>query len=152
MSEIKQIWNDQSVWCEEDGKSYPEIIEEDGQTYKLDPATWTYLPLLTVNYTDEEQELMNQPIGSYGRKWQEFMQENYPFEIAPMETRAQFGLIARKVDKEAQEMYELLTEQWAESHQPRPTTFAESAAWEKMKILECKRAVMEDVVLKHRGI
>ena len=141
-----------AIWCEEENKFYAETIVENGQTYKLDPTTWTYLPQLTVDYSEEDRELMKQPIGSYGRKWQEYMQENYPFEIAPLEMRAQYGLIARRVDKEAEEMYELLTEQWAAAHQPRPTTFTESAAWEKMKILECKRAVMEDVVLKPRGI
>ncbi len=146
MSEIKQIW------CEEEKKYYAEMIEENGQTYKLDPTTWTYLPLLTVEYSEEEQELLKQPIGSYGREWQRFMEENYPFEIAPLEMRAQYGIIARKVDREAEEMYNTLTEQWAQAHQPRPTTFAEIAAWEKMKIMECKRAVMEDVVLKPRGI
>ena len=37
MEEIGQIW------CEEDKMFYPEIKEENGRTYKLDPTTFVYL-------------------------------------------------------------------------------------------------------------
>lgn len=130
----------------------PETITENSKMYRLDPKTETYLEELTVNYSEEELKLLETPIGEYGREWQRFMEENYPFEIAPLEMRAQYGLIARRVDREAESLYNTLTENWSAAHQPRPSTFTEIAAWEKMKIMECKRQVMEDVVLKRRGI
>ena len=63
--EIKQ------VWCEEDKMFYPEIKEENGRRYRLDPQTFVYLEELSLGLTDEEQELMSKPIGFFGRKWQE---------------------------------------------------------------------------------
>lgn len=93
MSEINKIR------CEDDKKFYPEIIEENVQTHKLDAETRTYLPLLTVKYSEEERGVVKQAIVRFGRKWQEFMQKNYPFEIAPLEMREQYGLVARKVEK-----------------------------------------------------
>lgn len=130
----------------------PEVIEENGKTYRLDPKTQTYTEDITVNYTEEEQELLRTPIGEYGREWQRFMEENYPYEIAPLKMRAQYELIARRVDREAENLYFILSENWVKAHQPRPTDFMECAAWEKMKIMECKQQVMEEVVLKRRGI
>lgn len=76
MAEIKQIW------CEEDKMFYPEIKKENGRTYKLDPTTFVYLEQLELGLTDEEQALMSEPIGRWGREWQRFMTENHP-EVLP---------------------------------------------------------------------
>ncbi|MGN0678116.1 MAG: TnpV protein [Oscillospiraceae bacterium] len=143
MEEIKQIY------CKEDGKYYPEIIEEDGRTYKLDPKTFVYLPQLTLGLTPQEEELMAKPIGHYGRTWQTFMEENYPYEIMGLKGRLQWELIPRRIDKEAEEMAWNLEQEFARTN-PRPTTFQEIAAWEKMKQLEVNHRVMTELVLVHR--
>ena len=143
MEEVKQLW------CEEDQKYYPTIVERNGTMYELDPKTWTYNEMVTINYTEEEQELLKNPIRRYGRAWQKFMEENYPYMIAPLQMQARYGIIARQVDKEAEEMAWNLSQKYLETH-PRPTTFLETAQWEKMKQLEIDNIVMTEVVLKVR--
>ena len=86
-----------------------ETITENGKTYRLDPKTQTYSEEVTVIYSAEELELLKSPIGEYGREWQRFMEENYPYEIAPLEMRALYGLTARRIDREAEQIYNILT-------------------------------------------
>ena len=142
--EIKQIW------CEEDKMFYPEIKEENGRRYRLDPQTFVYLEELSLGLTDEEQELMSKPIGYFGRKWQEFMEENYPLDIPGLKGRMLWELIPRQIDKEAEEMAWNLEQEYAKNN-PRPHTFLEIAQWEKMKSLEVNHRVMREIVLKQRG-
>ena len=138
------------IWCEEDSKYYPEIVEENGRTYKLDPKTFVYLEELSLGLTDEEEELMKQPIGRYGAAWQKFMEENYPYEITGLKGRMKWELIPRQIDKEAEEMAWNMEQEYARKY-PRPTPFLEIAAWEKMKQLEVDHRVMTDLVLQHRA-
>ncbi len=144
MEEIRQIW------CEEDNCYCPEIKVENGRTYKLDPETFVYLEQLDLGLTEEEQKLMQNPIDRWGKAWQRFMQENYPEVIPSLQGRLKWELIPRQIDKEAWEMWELLRKQYAEKN-PRPKTFMEIAAWEKMRSLIVEREVMEQVVLQERG-
>ncbi len=142
--EIRQIW------CEEDQMFYPETKTENGRTYRLDPETFVYLEELSLGLTEEEEELMSNPIGYYGRAWRRFMEENYPEEIPSLKGRLKWELIPRQIDKEAEEMAWNMEQQYARNN-PRPTTFLEIEKWEKMKRLEVNHRVMEDVVLQHRG-
>lgn len=145
MAEVKQIW------CEEDKKFYPEIKEENGRTYKLDPKTFVYLEQVELGLTDEEQKLMSEPIDRWGKAWQKFMTENYPEEIPSLEGRLKWELIPRQIDKEAWEMWELLRKQYAEKN-PRPkTTFTEIERWEKTRSFIVEHEVMEQIVLQRRG-
>ena len=119
MAEVRQIW------CAEDKMYYPEIKTENGRTYKLDPETFVYLEQVELGLTDEEQQLLSEPIDRWGKAWQKFMTENYPEEIPSLEGRLKWELIPRQIDKEAWEMWELLRKQYAEKN-PRPkTTFTE---------------------------
>ena len=143
MEEIRQIW------CEEDKMFYPEIKEENGRTYKLDPTTFVYLEQMELGLTDEEQALMNEEIGLYGERWQKFMTENYPEVIPSLQGRLKWELIPRQIDKEAWEYRELLRKQYAKEN-PRPTTFVEIAQWENTLGMIVDRAIMEDIVLQYR--
>ena len=139
------------IWCEEDGKFYPEIKEENGRTYKLDPKTFVYLEQVELGLTDEEQKLMSEPIDRWGKAWQKFMTENYPEEIPSLEGRLKWELIPRQIDKEAWALWELLRKQYAEKN-PRPkTTFTEIEQWEKTRSFIVEHEVMEQIVLVHRG-
>ena len=121
MAEIKQIW------CGEEQKYYPEIIEENGRTYKLDPTTFVYLEQMSLGLTDEEQELMSEPIGRWGQAWQKFMTENYPEEIPSLQGRLKYA-----------------------QKNPRPKAFVEIEKWEKTRGFIVEHEVMEQIVLQHR--
>ena len=144
MEEIRQIW------CEEDNCYYQEIKVENGRIYKLDHETFVYLEQLDLGLTEEEQKLMQNPIDRWGKAWQRFMQENYPEVIPSLQGRLKWELIPRQIDREAWSMWELLRKQYAEKN-PRPKTFMEIAAWEKMRSLIVEREVMEQIVLQERG-
>ncbi len=87
-----------------------------------------------------------EPIGRFGTEWQKFMQENYPDIITAELVGDKFDELARIIDAEAWEMWELLRRQYAEKN-PRPKTFTEIAAWEKTRSLYVEHEVMEQVVL-----
>ena len=144
MEEIRQIW------CEEDNRYYPEIKIEDGRTYKLDEKTFVYLEQLDLGLTNEEQELMKNPVERWGQEWRKFMQTNYPEEIPSLQGRLKWELILRQIDKEAWEMWELLRKQYAAKN-PRPTTFTEIVSWEKMRQLAVEHEIMEQIVLQYRA-
>ena len=139
------------ICFKKDGKFFPEIIEVNGRTYKLDTETFVYLEQQpTTDLTPEEAELMSNPIGYYGRAWRRFMEENYPEEIPSLVSRLKWELIPRQIDKEAEEMAWNLEKQYARKN-PRPKTFLEIEKWERMKRLEVDHRVMEDVVLQYRS-
>lgn len=144
MQEIKQIW------CEEDSYYYPEIKIEGGRSYKLDPTTFVYLEQLELGLSEEEQELMKNPIDRWGKAWQRFMEEHYPEEIPSLQGRMKWELIPRQIDREAWSIWELLRKQYAEKN-PRPKTFMEIATWEKIRSIIVEREVMEQIVLQERG-
>ena len=149
MAEIKQIWCDKSVWCDEDKMFYPEIKEENGRLYKLDKETFVYLEQLELGLTAEEQELMSEPIGRWGAEWQKFMTENHPEVIPSLKGRLKWELIPRQIDKEAWEYRTLLKKQYAEKN-PRPKTFVEIRKWENTLGMILDRAVIEDIVHQYR--
>jgi len=138
------------VWCEEDNRYYPEIKIENGRTYKLDEKTFVYLEQLNLGLTDEEQELMENPVDRWGQEWRKFMTENYPEEIPSLQGRFKWELIPRQVDKECWQMWELLRKQYA-ANNPRPTTFLEIAEWEKMRSFVIEHEIMEQLVLQYRA-
>lgn len=79
----------------------------------------------------EEQELMKEPIGRWGRQWQRFMEETYPEQAERMKNiGSDWELIPRRIDNEALEMYEIVRREYQRTN-PRPTAFAELIAWEE---------------------
>ena len=100
--------------------------------------------------TTEEQELIQNTIGRWGEAWQKFMKENCtPDEIWANFKDNEFDELARRIDSEAWEMWELLRRQYAQKN-PRPTTFNEIVSWEKMRSLTVEHEVMEQIVLQIR--
>ena len=91
-----------------------------------------------------------EPIGRFGSAWQRFMKENYPDVVTDDLAGDKFNELARKIDAEAWEMWELLRRQYAEKN-PRPTTFNEIVSWEKTRSMYVEHEVMEQVVLRCRG-
>ena len=145
MEKIRQIW------CKEDNCYYPEIKVENGRTYKLDEETFVYLEQLDIGLTDEEQELMENPVDRWGQEWRKFMTENYPEEIPSLQGRLKWELIPRQIDKECWQMWELLRKQYAAKN-PRPkASFAEIEKWERTRQLVVEHEIMEQVVLQYRG-
>ena len=143
MAEIKQIW------CEEDKMFYPEIKEENGRLYKLDKETFVYLEQMELGLTEEEQELMSEPIGRWGTEWQRFMTENHPEVIPSLKGRLKWELIPRQIDREAMEYRTLLRKQYAQKN-PRPKTFVEIRAWENTLGMIIDRAIVEDIAHQYR--
>ena len=143
MEEIRQIW------CAEDNRYYPEIKIENGRTYKLDKETFVYLEQLELGLTDEEQELMENPVDRWGQEWRKFMQTNYPEEIPSLQGRLKWELIPRQIDKECWQMWELLRKQYSEQN-PRPTTFTEIEKWEKTRAFIIEHEIMEQLILQYR--
>lgn len=78
------------------------------------------------------------------------MEENYPEVIPSLQGRLKWELIPRQIDREAWSMWELLRKQYAEKN-PRPKTFTEIVAWEKIRSIIVEREVMEQIVLQERG-
>ena len=105
---------------------------------------------LKQTLTAEEHELMQNPIDRWGQEWQKFMKENCtPNEISANFKDGEFDELARRIDSEAWEMWELLRKQYAAKN-PRPTTFIEIVSWEKMRSLTVEHEVMEQIVLQIR--
>ena len=138
------------VWCEEDNRYYPEIKIENGRTYKLDEEKFVYLEQLNLGLTDEEQQLMENPVDRWGQEWRRFMQTNYPEEIPSLQGRLKWEIIPRQIDKECWQMWELLRKQYA-ANNPRPTTFLEIAKWEKTRAFIIEHEIMEQLVLQYRA-
>lgn len=91
-----------------------------------------------------------EPIGRFGTEWQKYMKENHPNVIMIDLAGDKFNELARKIDAEAWEMWELLRRQYAEKN-PRPTTFNEIVSWEKTRSMYVEHEVIEQVVLRCRG-
>ena len=144
MKKIRQIW------CEEDNRYYPEIKIESGRTYKLGEETFVYLEWLAIGFTDEEQELMENPVDRWEQEWRNFMTENYLEDISSLQGRLKWELIPRQIDKECWQLWELLRKQYTMKN-PRSTTFTEIAEWEKMRSFVIKHEIMEQLVLQYRA-
>ena len=160
MSEIKtKIENGVTMYlCEEDGKWYPEITTETlgsgkeayQMDYKLDLRTWTYLPQLKLADNEEEERLLQQPIGYFGKKWQEFMTENYPGRRLGLELSLRWLIIPRLIDKEAEEMRETLEANYKKQN-PMPETYWEKAEYIKTMQQENLSIIMRELVLQVRS-
>ncbi len=94
-------------------------------------------------------ELMKNPIRYWGRKWQEWMKIEYPNVVYMMQDyNHAWEIVPREIDIMADKRFDELTEIFDKTNQPRPTTFWETAAWEKEKQLFVQNGIMNDVVFK----
>ncbi len=98
----------------------------------------------------EEEKFIQNPIGRWGEAWQRYMKENCtPDEISVNFKDGEFDELARRIDSEAWEMWELLRRQYDQKN-PRPSTFLEIAEWEKKRTLIIEHEIMEQIVLQIR--
>ena len=111
--------------------------------YKLDPTFGTY----TMNLTGAEPSLEEEPIGVYGMKWMNFMQEQHPDLVDVMQFHGNYLTVARSVDRSAQEYREILDSQY-EQMNPRPTeSYEEIRKWETTRAFYTDSTVMRERVL-----
>ena len=92
---------------EEDMKYYPtmKLDKQTGLTYTLDAASFTYIPNLTVQ-TDEVI------IGRWGQKRKKFLKEHKEWIYLRMMDKGTLTDHLTAIDKEAEEMIEMLTQEW----------------------------------------
>ena len=82
-------------------------------------------------FNELQTETEEQEIGRFGRQWRRFMEETYPLQASMMKTFGKdWELIPRRIDKQAQELYETVREEYQRTN-PRPSAFAELAVWEE---------------------
>ncbi|MBE6873207.1 MAG: TnpV protein [Ruminococcus albus] len=127
-------------------KWFPEYSAEqrNGRTfwYKFDPTTGLY----SMNLTGVEPSMEKEPIGTYGLKWMDFMEKNYPHLVAEMQMYNRYLTTARSVDRSAQEYRELLDSQY-EQQNPRPTEYQAALEWERARMFYSDSTVMRERVL-----
>ena len=111
--------------------------------YKLDPTFGTY----SMNLTGAEPSLEEEPIGGYGIKWMNFMQEQHPDLVDVMQFHGNYLTVARSVDRSAQEYRKILDSQYEQAN-PRPTeSYEEIRKWETTKAFYTDSTVMRERVL-----
>ena len=138
-------------FCETANKYFPETQTDEklGITYRLDTETWTYNPDLPVTENKEYIELMKEPIGIYGQRWQEFMQEQHPEKILELQLNLRWAIIPRLIEREAQERLAVLEEEYQRKY-PVPTDFWEKAKYYKTMQIENSSEIMREIVLQVR--
>ena len=90
--------------------------------------------------------ITHEEIGSYGKKWLAFMEENHPRLVKIMRWERRLYDVARSVDESAWEYRELLDNQYMQAH-PRPKGFENIVAWERTRDFYTHGAVMREKVL-----
>ena len=60
------------------------------------------------------EEILNTSIDRWGEAWQRFMETNYPDEIPPLKANGRWEIIPLLIDREALQMWELLSRRYAE--------------------------------------
>ena len=132
------------VWCEEEKQFLPSIMTRNGKTYRLNEETFVYEAMTELSLTDEERELMKEPISRWGKEWQTFMTENFPADIPKLQGRLLWELIPRKIDREAWEISEKTREEF-QMMNPRPTT-GNAAVWEEQLRSLTREQILENLV------
>jgi hypothetical protein len=98
------------------------------------------------NSTVLEPSIEESPIGSYGTRWLNWMQDNHKKLVREMKAKNIFLTVARSVDKDAWNYRDLLDRQYEESN-PRPHGFEEVRKWEFTREYYTDSAVMRERVL-----
>ena len=110
--------------------------------YRFNPICGLY----SLNLTGLEPSMEEEPIGIYGMKWMDFMEENYPHLVEEMKLYHRYLTVARSVNSKAENYRDLLDDQFAEMN-PRPTDFEEVLKWEQAKMFYSDSTVMREIIL-----
>ena len=90
---------------------------------------------------------MNQDvIGYYGHAWMSFMEENHPKLAAQMQKRGTFEAVARSVNQNACDYWDLLNRQYAQQNPP-PDDPDAYRSWKFTRDYYIDSAVMRERVL-----
>lgn len=90
---------------------------------------------------------MNQDtIGYYGQAWMRFMEENHPKLAAQMQKRGSFEAVARSVNQNACDYWDLLNRQYAQQNPP-PNDPEAYRAWKYTRDYYINGAVMRERVM-----
>jgi hypothetical protein len=95
------------------------------------------------NLTGAEPSVDEEPIGTYGMKWIEWIKANHPHLVNRMKLKHTFLTVARSVDKAAWEYRELLDKQYAKAN-PRPSGFERIVEWEETRAFYTDGQVMRE--------
>ena len=108
--------------------------------------------LAEVIYSDnpQEQKLLREPIGRWGRMWQEWIRTEYPTEVTVLIVTGRWNIIPREIDRLAESRFTELDELYRKEN-PRPATFREVQAWEKTRLLTIEHQIMEQIVYQPRS-
>lgn len=99
-----------------------------------------------TNFTNTEPSVEEEPIGSYGTAWIQWMQDNHKKKVREMKAKGIFLTVARSVDESAWDYRNLLDRQYEKAN-PRPETFEEIVSWERTREFYTDSAVMRESVL-----
>ena len=112
--------------------------------YELNPENCTYVPVRR----NLEPSMEEEPIGIYGLKWLDMMQNHYEIELEILMSYPLHLSVAREVEKMARTYQEILEKQFEENN-PRPTGSYEAIVqWERTKQFEVDSQVMREIVLQ----
>ena len=93
-----------------------------------------------------DSSVEDDPVGTYGMRWLDFMQGNHPELVKKMIASGTLAAVARSVDERAWEYDGLLEKQYLATH-PSPNTFEENVKYHTTKNFYVDSAVMREKVL-----
>ena len=109
--------------------------------YQVNPEIGTY----EMRTEPEEPTMEEEPVGSYGIKWMQWMEDNHPEKVAEMMLHHRYLTVARSVDARAWEYRNRLDQQYLEANS-RPHGFEQIQEWEKTRAFYTDGATMRDIV------
>lgn len=114
-------------------------------------ATGQYEPVIEFTSDPYEKELMQNPIGKWGKLWQQWIENQYPSKKTLYIIKGRWPIIPREIDIEAEKRWWELDEIYRKTHKrPDGEDFLELSRWEKERLLYLDHRVMEEVVYKLR--
>ncbi|MBQ6041500.1 MAG: TnpV protein [Oscillospiraceae bacterium] len=109
--------------------------------YQVNPENGTY----EMRTEQEEPTMQQEPIGTYGMMWMQWMEDNHPEKVEVMKFHHRYLTVARSVDKRAWEYRNRLDEQYMEAN-PRPHGFEKILEWEQTRTHYTDSATIRDIV------
>ena len=108
--------------------------------------------LAEVVYSDSPQEieLLREPIGRWGRMWQDWVRTEYPTEVTVLIVTGRWNIIPREIDRQAEARFTELDALYRKEN-PRPVTFSEMQKWEKHRLLTIEHRIMEELIFQLRS-
>ena len=97
-----------------------------------------------------EPSIKEEPIGSYGIDWMNWMKEHEPRLVKKLQTEQKFLTIARSVDAAAWDYYGVLQDEYYRNNR-QPDTYEENVAYCQAMLFEVDSIVMRETVCVKRS-